>query len=219
MNPIKISPSILSADFTKLGNEIKRLEDGGADLIHVDVMDGHFVPNLTIGPPVIKALRSYSTLPFDVHLMITPVHKYIEDYAKAGADIITIHPETTDNLESSINLIKKLNKKIGLSLNPDTPIDTIKKFLSSIDLVLIMSVYPGFGGQKFIPEVINKIKELKNIKKKQNIEFDIEVDGGINFDNSKLVIAAGANILVSGTTIFKNNNGDIKKNIETLKSF
>ena len=219
MNSIKISPSILSADFSKLGNEIKRLENGGADLIHVDVMDGHFVPNLTIGPPVIKALRSYSTLPFDVHLMITPVHKYIEDYARAGADIITIHPETTDNLESSINLIKKLNKKIGLSLNPDTPIDTIKKFLSSIDLVLIMSVYPGFGGQKFIPEVINKIKELKNIKKKQNIEFDIEVDGGINFDNSKLVIAAGANILVSGTTIFKNNNGDIKKNIETLKSF
>ena len=219
MNSIKISPSILSADFTKLGNEIKRLEDGGADLIHIDVMDGHFVPNLTIGPPVIKALRSYSTLPFDVHLMITPVHKYIEDYARAGADIITIHPETTDNLESSINLIKKLNKKIGLSLNPDTPIDAIKKNLSSIDLVLIMSVYPGFGGQKFIPEVVNKIKELKNIKKKQNIEFDIEVDGGINFDNSKLVIAAGANILVSGTTIFKNNNGDIKKNIETLKSF
>ena len=219
MNSIKISPSILSADFTKLGNEIKRLEDGGADLIHIDVMDGHFVPNLTIGPPVIKALRNYSTLPFDVHLMITPVHKYIEDYARAGADIITIHPETTDNLESSINLIKKLNKKIGLSLNPDTPIDTIKKNLSSIDLVLIMSVYPGFGGQKFIPEVVNKIKELKNIKKKQNIEFDIEVDGGINFDNSKLVIAAGANILVSGTTIFKNNNGDIKKNIETLKSF
>ncbi len=217
MNSIKISPSILSADFTKLGNEIKRLEDGGADLIHIDVMDGHFVPNLTIGPPVIKALRSYSTLPFDVHLMITPVHKYIEDYARAGADIITIHPETTDNLESSINLIKKLNKKIGLSLNPDTPIDTIKKNLSSIDLVLIMSVYPGFGGQKFIPEVVNKIKELKNIKKKQNIEFDIEVDGGINFDNSKLVIAAGANILVSGTTIFKENNGDIKKNIDSLK--
>ena len=217
MPDIKISPSILSADFSKLGNEIKRLEDGGADLIHVDVMDGHFVPNLTIGPPVIKALRSYSTLPFDVHLMITPVHKYIEDYARAGADIITIHPETTDNLESSINLIKKLNKKIGLSLNPDTPIDTIKKNLSSIDLVLIMSVYPGFGGQKFIPEVVNKIKELKNIKKKQNIEFDIEVDGGINFDNSKLVIAAGANILVSGTTIFKENNGDIKKNIDSLK--
>jgi len=218
MKKIKISPSILSADFSQLGNEIKRLEEGGADLIHVDVMDGHFVPNLTIGPPVIKALRKYSTLPFDVHLMISPVHKYIKDYAEAGADIITIHPETTDNLDSSVNLIKKLNKKIGLSLNPDTQIDVIKKFLPSIDLVLIMSVYPGFGGQKFIPEVIDKIKELKNIKEKQNIKFDIEVDGGIDFDNAKLVVKAGANILVSGTTIFKNNNGDIKKNIETLKS-
>ena len=217
MNKIKISPSILSADFSQLSSEIKRLEEGGADLIHVDVMDGHFVPNLTIGPPVIKALRHYSTLPFDVHLMISPVHKYIKDYAESGADIITIHPEATDDLKLSVNLIKKLNKKIGLSLNPDTPIDIIKKFLPSIDLVLIMSVYPGFGGQKFIPEVVNKIKELKNIKKKQNIEFDIEVDGGINFDNSKLVIAAGANILVSGTTIFKENNGNIKKNIDSLK--
>ena len=217
MKKIQISPSILSADFSQLGNEIKRLEEGGADLIHVDVMDGHFVPNLTIGPPVIKALRNYSTLPFDVHLMISPVHKYIKDYADAGADIITIHPEATENLEESINLIKKLNKKIGLSLNPDTPIGIIKKFLPLIDLVLIMSVYPGFGGQKFIPKVIDKIKELRNIKKKQNIKFDIEVDGGIDFDNSKLVVEAGANILVSGTTIFKNNNGNIKKNIETLK--
>ena len=218
MKKIQISPSILSADFSQLGNEIKKLEEGGADMIHVDVMDGHFVPNLTIGPPVIKTLRNYSTLPFDVHLMISPVHKYIKDYADAGADIITIHPEATDNLEESINLIKKLNKKIGLSLNPDTPIDIIKKFLSSIDLVLIMSVYPGFGGQKFIPKVIDKIKELKNIKEKQNIKFDIEVDGGIDFENSKLVVEAGANILVSGTTIFKNNDGNIKKNIETLKS-
>ena len=218
MKKIQISPSILSADFSQLGNEIKRLEKGGADMIHVDVMDGHFVPNLTIGPPVIKALRNYSTLPFDIHLMISPVHKYIKDYADAGADIITIHPEATDDLEESINLIKKLNKKIGLSLNPDTPINIIKKFLSSIDLVLIMSVYPGFGGQKFIPKVIDKIKELKNIKEKQNIKFDIEVDGGIDFKNSKLVIEAGANILVSGTTIFKNNDGDIKKNIQILKS-
>ena len=217
MNKIKISPSILSADFSQLGNEIKRLEKGGADLIHVDVMDGHFVPNLTIGPPVIKMLRQYSTLPFDVHLMISPVHKYIKDYAEAGADIITIHPEATENIESSVSLIKKLNKKIGLSLNPDTSIEIIEKFLSSIDLVLIMSVYPGFGGQKFIPNVINKIKKLKSIKEKQNLKFDIEVDGGINFDNSKLVVEAGANILVSGTTIFKNNNGNIKKNIETLR--
>ena len=218
MNNIKISPSILSADFSRLREEIKRLEMGGADMIHVDVMDGHFVPNLTIGPPIIKALRNCSALPFDVHLMISPVHKYIKDYADAGADIITIHPEATDSLEESINLIKKLNKKIGLSLNPDTPIKIIEKFLSSIDLVLVMSVYPGFGGQKFIPDVVDKIKQLKSIKEKSNLKFDIEVDGGINFDNSKLVVEAGANILVSGTTIFKNNDGNIKKNIETLKS-
>ena len=218
MKKIQISPSILSADFSQLGNEIKRLEIGGADMIHVDVMDGHFVPNLTIGPPVIKTLRSYTKLPFDVHLMIDPVHKYIKNYVEAGADIITIHPEATDNLKDSIKHIREFGKKVGVSLNPDTKTDIIKKNLEEIDLVLIMSVYPGFGGQKFIPEVLNKIKELKNIKSNQNLKFDIEVDGGIDFNNSKLVIEAGANILVSGTTIFKNNNGDIKKNIETLKS-
>jgi len=218
MKKIQISPSILSADFSQLGHEIKRLEDGGADMIHVDVMDGHFVPNLTIGPPVIKALRNYTKLPFDVHLMIKPVHKYIKDYAEAGADIITIHPETTDNLKDSINHIKELGKKVGVSLNPETKTDIIKKSLIELDLVLIMSVHPGFGGQKFIPEVLSKIKELKDIKLKENLKFDIEVDGGIDFNNSKLAIEAGANILVSGTTIFKNNNGDIKKNIEILKS-
>ena len=218
MKKIQISPSILSADFSQLGNEIKRLEEGGADMIHVDVMDGHFVPNLTIGPPAIKALRNYTKLPFDVHLMIKPVHKYIKSYAEAGADIITIHPEATDNLKDSIKHIREFGKKVGVSLNPDTKTDIIKKNLEEIDLVLIMSVYPGFGGQKFIPEVLNKIKELKNIKSNQNLKFDIEVDGGIDFNNSKLVIEAGANILVSGTTVFKNNNGDIKKNIETLKS-
>ena len=217
MKKIKISPSILSGDFSQLGKEIKRLEEGGADMIHVDVMDGHFVPNLTIGPPVIKSLRKYTDLIFDVHLMISPVHKYIKDYADAGADIITIHPEATDNLKDSINLIKSFNKKVGVSLNPDTKIDVIKKFLTDIELILIMSVHPGFGGQKFIPEVINKIKDLKLIKEKNNLNFDIEVDGGINFENSKSVINAGANILVSGTTIFKSNNGDIKKNIDTLK--
>ena len=218
MKKIQISPSILSADFSQLGNEIKRLEDGGADMIHVDVMDGHFVPNLTIGPPVIKALRNYTKLPFDVHLMITPVHKYIKNYAEAGADIITIHPEATNNLKESINHIKKLGKKVGVSLNPDTKINKIKELLSQINLVLIMSVHPGFGGQKFIPDVLEKVKELKKIKDQKNLNFDIEVDGGINFDNSKLAIEAGANILVSGTTIFKNNNGNIKKNIDTLKA-
>ena len=218
MKKIQISPSILSADFSQLGKDIKKLEDGGADLIHVDVMDGHFVPNLTIGPPVIKALRNYTKLPFDVHLMISPVHKYIKNFAEAGSDIITIHPEATENLNESISLIKKLNKKVGVSLNPDTDISVIGTELKNIDLVLVMSVFPGFGGQKFIPETIKKIKDLKEIKDNNNYNFDIEVDGGINFLNSKDVINAGANILVSGTTIFKENNGDIKKNIEKLKS-
>ena len=218
MKKIKISPSILSADFGQLGNEVKRLESGGADMIHVDVMDGHFVPNLTIGPPVIKNLKKYTKLPFDVHLMISPVHKYIKDYAEAGADIITIHPEATDNLNESVNLIKKLNKKVGVSLNPDTDIDALIDEIANVDLILIMSVFPGFGGQKFIPEVIDKIKKLKKIKEEENYNFEIEVDGGINFSNSKEVLSAGANILVSGTTIFKENNGDIKKNIEKLKS-
>ena len=218
MKKIQISPSILSADFSQLGNEIKRLEKGGADLIHVDVMDGHFVPNLTIGPPVIKALKKHCSLKFDVHLMISPVHKYIDAYSDAGADIITIHPEATEDLSASINKIKDLGKKVGVSLNPKTKVNVIKDCLNKIDLVLIMSVNPGFGGQKFMPEVLEKIRELKLIQEKQNIDFDIEIDGGINFENSKIAIEAGANILVSGTTIFKSNNGDIKKNIDLLKS-
>ena len=218
MKKIKISPSILSGDFSQLGSEIQKLEKAGADMIHVDVMDGHFVPNLTIGPPVIKALRKHSKLPFDVHLMISPVHKYIKNFADAGADIITIHPEATENLADTIKHIKSFNKKVGLSLNPGTQIDVIKEFLNEINLVLIMSVHPGFGGQKFIPDVLKKIKDIDQIKKQKNMNFDIEVDGGINFSNSKLVKEAGANILVSGTTIFKDNEGDIKKNIETLKT-
>jgi ribulose-phosphate 3-epimerase len=217
MKKIQISPSILSADFSQLGNEIKRLEEGGADMIHVDVMDGHFVPNLTIGPPVIKALRKQCSIKFDVHLMISPVHKYIEAYADAGADIITIHPEATDKLEESISKIKSLNKKVGVSLNPESKLNLITNYLEKIDLVLIMSVNPGFGGQKFMPEVLDKVKQLKEIKTKKNMSFDIEIDGGINFDNCQSAIEAGANILVSGTTVFKSNNGDIKKNINLLK--
>ena len=218
MKKIQISPSILSADFSQLGNEIRKLEESGADMIHVDVMDGHFVPNLTIGPPVIKSLRKYTKLLFDVHLMISPVHKYIEAFADAGADIITIHPEATTNLNETISKIKNLKKKVGVSLNPETKTDIIKKYLKDIDLVLVMSVHPGFGGQKFMPEVLDKVRELKTIQKDQNLIFDIEIDGGINFENSKIAVAAGANILVSGTTIFKSNNGDIKKNIDLLKS-
>ena len=217
MKNIQISPSILSADFSNLGTEIKRLEEGGADMIHVDVMDGHFVPNLTIGPPVIKALRKHCSLKFDVHLMISPVHKYIDAYADAGADIITIHPEATDNLENSIKRIREKNKQVGVSLNPKSEIKLILDLLDRIDLVLIMSVNPGFGGQKFMPEVLNKIKSLKKIQQEKKLKFDIEIDGGINFDNCKSAIEAGANILVSGTTVFKSNNGDIKKNINLLK--
>ncbi len=217
MKNIQISPSILSADFSQLGTEIKRLEEGGADMIHVDVMDGHFVPNLTIGPPVIKALRKHCSLKFDVHLMISPVHKYIKAYADAGADIITIHPEATQNLEESIKMIKDLKKKVGVSLNPGSKIGLITEYLDKIDLVLIMSVNPGFGGQKFMPEVLDKIKQLKKIQQEKNFTFDIEIDGGINFENSKIAIEAGANILVSGTTVFKSNDGDIKKNIDLLK--
>ena len=217
MKKIQISPSILSADFSQLGNEIKRLEEGGADMIHVDVMDGHFVPNLTVGPPVIKALKKHCSIKFDVHLMISPVHKYIEAYADAGADIITIHPEATEDLEKSILKIRSLNKQVGVSLNPESKIELIIDYLEKIDLVLIMSVNPGFGGQKFMPEVLDKVKQLKIIQSQNNVDFDIEIDGGINFENCQKAIEAGANILVSGTTVFKSNNGDIKKNINLLK--
>ena len=217
MKKIQISPSILSADFSQLANEIKRLEEGGADMIHIDVMDGHFVPNLTIGSPVIKSLRKHCSLIFDVHLMISPVHKYIKDFSDAGADIITFHPEATENIKETILLIKSLGRKVGVSLNPDTEIDKISEYLGDIDLVLLMSVFPGFGGQKFMPEILSKVKSIKEIKDRGNFNFDIEVDGGINFSNSKDILNAGANILVSGTTVFKENGGNIKKNIETLK--
>ena len=218
MNSIKISPSILSADFSKLGSEIQNLEKAKADLIHIDVMDGHFVPNITIGPEVINKLRKYTSLPFDVHLMISPVHNFIKNFADAGADIITIHPEATNDLESSIKKIKSYNKKVGISLNPETPLDKLNNVLDKIDSVLIMSVNPGFGGQKFIENTLNKIKKLRLKIDQLKLKVEIEVDGGINFENSKSIIKAGADILVSGTTIFKSNKGNIKKNIEILKN-
>ena len=218
MRSIKISPSILSADFSKLGSEIRDLEKAGADLIHIDVMDGHFVPNITIGPEVIKKLRKYTSLPFDVHLMISPVHDFIKDFADAGADIITIHPEATTDLINSIKKIKSYNKKVGISLNPETSVDKVLFVLNIIDLVLVMSVNPGFSGQKFIENTLDKVKLLRKEIDEKKFKVQIEIDGGINFENSKLAIKAGVDILVSGTTIFKENKGNLKKNIQLLRT-
>jgi len=218
MSDIKISPSILSADFSKLGSEIQNLEKANADLIHIDVMDGHFVPNITIGPEVINKLRKYTSLPFDVHLMIAPVDNFIKNFADAGADIITIHPEATTDLVGSIKKIKSFNKKAGVSLNPETSIDKVLSVLNLIDLVLVMSVNPGFGGQKFMKETLEKVKKLRKIIDTQKLKTEIEIDGGINFENAKMAREAGVNILVSGTTIFKENGGDLKKNIQLLKT-
>ena len=212
---IKISPSILSADFSILGDEIKSLEQAGADLIHIDVMDGHFVPNITMGPPIIKMVRKFTKLPFDVHLMISPVEKYIKAFADAGSDIITIHPEATDNLKRAVGTIKSLGKKAGVSLNPKTPISALMNVINDIDLILIMSVNPGFAGQSFMSEVLPKVTELRKMINEKKLKIDIEIDGGINFETAPLAVKAGANILVSGTTIF---SGSLKDNIQKLRN-
>ena len=212
---IKISPSILSADFSVLGDEIKSLEQAGADLIHVDVMDGHFVQNITMGPPIIKMIRKCTKLPFDVHLMISPVEKYIKAFADAGSDIITIHPEATDNLKRAVGTIKSLGKKAGVSLNPKTPISALMDVINDIDLILIMSVNPGFAGQSFMSEVLSKVTELRKLINDKKLKIDIEIDGGINFETAPLAVKAGANILVSGTTIF---SGSLKDNIQKLRN-
>ena len=212
---IKISPSILSADFSILGDEIKSLEQAGADLIHVDIMDGHFVQNITMGPPIIKMIRKCTKLPFDVHLMISPVEKYIKAFADAGSDIITIHPEATDNLKRAVGTIKSLGKKAGVSLNPKTPISALMDVINDIDLILIMSVNPGFAGQSFMGEVLPKVTELRKLINDKKLKIDIEIDGGINFETAPLAVKAGANILVSGTTIF---SGSLKDNIQKLRN-
>jgi ribulose-phosphate 3-epimerase len=218
----RIAPSILSADFARLGAEVGAIGAAGADYVHVDVMDGHFVPNLTIGPMVVKALRPHSKLPFDVHLMISPVDPYVAEFVAAGADIITFHPEAGAHPHRTIQLIKSLGKKAGLSLNPGTPISAIDWLLSEIDLVLVMSVNPGFGGQRFIESSLGKIKELRRridavSEAQRGRPIDLEVDGGINIDTAKLAIAAGADVLVAGTATFQGGADKYAANIAALR--
>jgi ribulose-phosphate 3-epimerase len=203
---VKIAPSILSADFSRLGEEIEAAEKAGADLIHVDIMDGHFVPNITIGPPVVKAIKKVTRLPLDVHLMIEDPDRYIDSFSKAGADLITIHTEASTHLHRSINYIKTSGPEAGVSLNPATPLNILDFVLSEVDMVLLMSVNPGFGGQEFIPQTIDKLAMLKDMIRKRGLKTKIEVDGGINVNNAADVVKAGADILVMGSAFFHTND-------------
>ena len=216
MKKVKIAPSLLSADFSELGEEVRRAEAGGADLIHWDIMDGHFVPNITFGPAAVQALRGKTRLPFDVHLMIENPETYVKEFAKAGADIITVHAEACADLKRAVEGVKKLRTKVGVALNPETPLDTIERVLGDLDLILVMTVHPGFGGQKFIRATLPKIKEAKRMVEARGLKVDIEVDGGINERTAPLAVKAGANVLVAGFAIY--GKKDVGLSIRKLRN-
>ncbi len=214
---IKVSPSILASNFSMLGEEVKNISKAGADYIHVDVMDGHFVPNLTIGPDVVKSIRDKTDIPFDVHLMIDPIEPYIEGFVNAGANIISIHPEANDDTKKCLTKIKSNNVKAGLAINPDTDWEVIKPYMNMLDLILVMSVHPGFGGQKFIPSALDKLRYLRKEIDQSGRDIELEIDGGINFENIQSVIDAGADVIVAGTTTFRGGESEYQNNIEKLR--
>jgi len=216
-NKIKVSPSILASDFSKLGDEVAAIAKAGADYIHVDVMDGHFVPNISMGPSIVKSVRGKTSIPFDVHLMIDPIEPYIDDFIKAGADIISIHPEANDNIEKCIDKIKSNNVKAGLAINPDTDWEVVIPFLDKLDIIVVMSVHPGFGGQKFIPSALEKLKLLRKKIDETHPHIELEIDGGVNFDNIESILKAGANVIVAGTTTFTGGEKEYANNISKLR--